>query len=343
MKQKTTHWLILIAYVLCLCFFAFRPFQPIPGKRYPSVEKGLNVSGESIYLKTGVAAEFSKKDALKIRSACMASDRISIELKIKTDSLNQNGPARIITYSREAMSRNFMVGQDGTGLTFRLRTTETDGNGCYPSLVVPLVFEEGRIQHLIVTFDGKKTRLYVDGKQHPKNLELGGSFDNWGINHILVLGDEPPGGRPWEGKIFSYAVYDRALTDAEAVKRFNGEPVGSAVVSTDFQSLKPLRYRNIFVSKDSAAFTAIDAFANIVAFIPLAGLLWMVFPVEIRRRKVEPVAFPLLMGGCLSVLFELVQFGIANRVPCALDLFYNTFGTLLGCLLMNVVFKMKES
>ena len=320
--------LALLAYLLSIVFFAFRPFQLIPGLR-GSKPGGALEDGEG---------------SRKIRTALMATNRMSLEILLKTDSLRQGGSARIVSFSRDTKSRNFTLGQEGNGLCFRLRTTETDDNGVYPSLLVQKVFDSETNQHLVITYDGAIVRLYIDGKLHPKAIALNGSFDNWGRNHLLTMGDESPGGRAWKGKIEYFSIYDRALDTTEVAVLCNGEPLSGAVYAyhnggKGEHGMHPMKYRNLFINSDSGS-NPIDSIVNIVGFIPLAPLFFLVFPAGLRRRQVLAVfLLPGLLGLAMSGTIEYMQRGISGRVPCLIDLMNNTLGTLLGCLLLWIWYR----
>lgn len=273
----------------------------------------------------GAALE-DQKGGEKLRKALVATGQMSLEVLLKTDSLEQGGPARIISFAFHTMSRNFTLGQDGNGLAFRLRTSETDGNGMYPSLFVPQVFTTNRFIHVVVVYDGAQVRLYVDGTLHPTSVAVQGDFSTWGKNHLFTMGDEVSGVRAWNGTIQHFNVFDRALKSGDIRKLSNGGAVSGAVYSfPDRGTMRPLKYRNLFVLADTH-FMLRDCVANIIAFIPMAPLLWLAF----RNRK--RIFFQALIAGFLiSCSIEWFQRGILSRVPCLIDLAYNMLGTLLGC------------
>lgn len=332
MISKIGMGLLVLIYLLTMARFAFRPFQWVPGKYYP--EEQVERRDGAVHLLPGAALE-DRRNVDRVRKTLMDSGRVSLEVVLKTDSLTQGGPARIVSFSRNAMSRNFTLAQEGHALVFRLRTSRTDHNGMLPELIVPGVFDDSRFQHLVVVYNGATVRLYVDGKLHPMGIELAGDFGNWGRNHALVFGDEVPGGRPWSGRLQRVAVYDRNLDANEVETLFAGNPVSPPILAEDFQTLERLRYRNLFIDSDPSAYSQVDCVANIIGFIPLAGLVWLVFPKALKKRGQLAVwLVPAMLGFAASLSIELVQRFVGYRVPCLLDLVYNMLGTLLGCLLL---------
>ncbi len=316
----TSRWM-LVGYLLGLAYFGFRPFERIPGVVHP-----------------GPALE-DAAGAKVLLERLGKTGRMTLEILLKTDSLGQGGPARIISFSRDSMRRNFTLGQSGNGLVFRLRTTETDRNGMYPSLLVPKVFDDRKPQHLAVTYDGAKVRLYIDGELHPTEVDLAGSFENWGRSYLLTVGNEASGGRPWSGRIERFSVYGRALGAGEVESLCKGSSVPDAVYifhgsEAEARGMHPLKYRNLFVFTD-AEFNRPDCIANIVGFIPLAALVWFaLFRGQGKRQFVSAVLLPVLFGVSISGTIELAQRYVVGRVPSLLDLVYNLLGTLLGCMFL---------
>ena len=90
--------------------------------------------------------------------ACIRSDELSLEVVLKTDVASQGGPARIVSFSRDANNRNFTRGQEGkslgskvNNLVFRLRTDKTDKNGTNPQLKLGKI-ATGKLMHVVVSY-----------------------------------------------------------------------------------------------------------------------------------------------------------------------------------------------
>lgn len=92
------------------------------------------------------------------------SGELTIFAWITPANVSQRGPARIVTSSRDVYSCNFMLGQVASALTFRLRTPNTGGNGINPALYTRPVLVANHPSFIAVTYDGKRSKLYVDGK-----------------------------------------------------------------------------------------------------------------------------------------------------------------------------------
>jgi hypothetical protein len=340
-----------LAYLLGISYFAFRPFESIPGLRHEATP--FEWLDGAVHIRTGAALEEREKTAA-VRLALMKSGSMSLEAVVQTDSLPQSGPARIISYSCNPYYRNFTLGQEGAALEFRLRTSETDPNGLYPCLVVPNVFVPNRMQHLVVVYDGAKTKCYVDGVLRPEQVDLQGDFSGWGRGQILMVGDEPAGDRPWNGLIRRFSIYDRALTPLEVVGLEKEQAVPGAVLVRDFKSTTPsapyrlggmkrLHYRNLFIATEPFAFQLTDCLFNIIAFMPLGFFAYLLLPVRNERRQmIADIAVPIMLGLFVSGGIEWCQRSIFERSPSALDLVYNVAGSLLGSLLARLVFSAKN-
>lgn len=74
-----------------------------------------------------------------------------------------------------------------------------------------------------------------------------------------------------------------------------------------------------------------DALFNVLAYLPL-GFLLTLSPRH-RRSPWARVLIPVLTGGLLSATMEALQTFIPGRVSSALDLLFNTLGTLCGATL----------
>ncbi|MBN1893098.1 VanZ family protein, partial [bacterium] len=62
-------------------------------------------------------------------AAVKKSKQFSVEAAVRTASLDQKGPARIVTLSRGNAERNFTLAQDGSAVVFRVRTPAAGPNG----------------------------------------------------------------------------------------------------------------------------------------------------------------------------------------------------------------------
>lgn len=168
----------------------------------------------------------SDEAATKVIRACQASNEITIEAWISPADSTQDGPARIVSLSRDTHNRNFTLGQLGSSYDTRLRTTVTGDNGSSPSLTAGSVISAP--SHTVYTRDNSGTaRFYVNGGEVGHRNDITGDFSSWDPSFRLALGNELTIDRPWLGELFLVAIYCRALSPLEASQNFDAGIVAS--------------------------------------------------------------------------------------------------------------------
>ena len=332
---------MLLAYALIMASFAFRPFRQIPGWGYAPTSIGWDSDGIRLY--PGAALE-DRAHVDRVRKALVKSGALTLDIEMRTDSLKQAGPSVVFGLSRNNIYRSFMFGQQGNGVEFRLSTGVTDPGGLHGSLLVPGVLDANAMQRFTATYDGEAIKLYLNGRFLSEKTGLESDFNEWGRNLLLVVGDEPTGGNGWSGVVRSVALFDRVLQKDEIDKRVAGDEVPGAVLEYGFGSnasgqlnlpegLARLRYRNLFITTDPSAYDLDDCLFNIAGFIPLGVLAYIVLPMRMEKRKAVALLVPLLASLAASGTIEFVQCFVDGRVPCLVDLIYNSTGGLIGGLL----------
>ncbi len=166
-------------------------------------------------LTAGSFAVKSENDTLL--ATCKASNQLTIECLVTTDNLNQSGPARIISFSKDHTHRNFTLGQDGNRFAIRIRTPRTGENGQGGEFSFGNI-ESGKPTHVIVSYFQGNVCCYVDGKLIYSGNSIQGNFSNWEL-YPLVFGDEANGGRNWDGKLSHVAIYSRFVGAEEAAHK----------------------------------------------------------------------------------------------------------------------------
>jgi hypothetical protein len=106
----------------------------------------------------------STQEELALYKELVSTSQLTLVVRMRTNNLEQIGPARIVTYSLNPVSRNFTLGQIGNTLTFRLRTPGSGLNGSEPALYTGPVLSLGHSCLVAAVYDGRISRLYVDGR-----------------------------------------------------------------------------------------------------------------------------------------------------------------------------------
>jgi ELWxxDGT repeat protein len=172
---------------------------------------------------SGLTTIASLLRAKKLIDAAKASDQFTVEAWITPANLNQYS-ARILTISSNPTVRNVTLAQgifdqnNASKLNFRLRTSNTANSG--KDLLSPSgVLQKNELAHLVVTYDGARMRIYIDGVQVAQNTTTG-TLDTWNNSYPLVLAGELTGGRNWRGTYHLVAFYSKALSAAEVQQNY---------------------------------------------------------------------------------------------------------------------------
>ena len=168
-------------------------------------------------------------DSNKIYSAATVSNELTVEAWIVSDSDSQSGPARIVTLSLNPFDRNFTLGQDGNRYEVRLRTTSNGNNGTLVRLYSSPGSAGNTLTHVLFTRSAAgAATLYIDGIAVDV-ATIGGDFSNWNAAYDFALGNEFSTAstnteRDWLGEYRLVAIYNRALSAAEATQNFSAGP-----------------------------------------------------------------------------------------------------------------------
>lgn len=165
----------------------------------------------------------------KVRDAIGKSGEFSIEAWITPGNTKQEGPARIVTISRNSSERNITLGQEKDRYDVRLRTEKTSKNGL-PSLASSSRQIATKLTHVVYTRDrGGRARIFLNGKKNSEK-SVAGSFQNWDQGYELALANELSKDRPWLGTFHRVAIYSRELEPTEIANRYQA---GASVQADD--------------------------------------------------------------------------------------------------------------
>lgn len=225
--------------------------------------------------------------------------RFDVTVRARPFTLEQYGPARIFTISKDPSLRNLTLGQSGADLILRVRAPGTTRNGT-PQIRVRGVFRDRGWHALRVRVDADTAELFLDGRLCLRKVYEGPVTSRWDPGYRIALGNELSGRRPWLGEIEYAGPLDPperywALENAPRLLPFRGADAG-------------------------------DLLVNFLGFIPLGLLLarlgW-------SRRSV------LYLCACLSLGVELAQLGLVDRFSSTTDVLLNAAGGWAGALLAS--------
>ncbi len=243
----------------------------------------------------------------------MRTHRFEVALSVRSYSLEQRGPARILTLSRGPSLRNFTLAQDRKDLIVRIRTPKHDLNG-YPQYRARDVFEAERWIDIRIVVDPGSLRAEVDGELRLRDDLSAAPLRNWDRSYHLALGNELTGNRPWLGEI-RRAVVRTAEDLVDYV-----EP-GVLEVPSQIFYVRKLPVMALFQDVRPR-----DAVINLVGFVPLGLLLGLWARRTGRLSGWAAMAFVF----ATSLAIETLQIGIPKREPSFDDLIFNTLGGAAG-------------
>ena len=130
--------------------------QPINNYREPNSkpEKNLLLN----YRYSLITEAVPRAIATKIQR----SNQFTISLTCATNSFDQVGPARIVTYAGSLSKRNLIIAQRGKDLIVFLRTPITGVSGNEPNFAIPNVFDDDDFHQIVITFRENELTVYID-------------------------------------------------------------------------------------------------------------------------------------------------------------------------------------
>lgn len=358
-KISTALSVFCLAILSLILLYPF-DFAPVPAGTKNSVEWLDNGEGVRFGPNGMLVSDVPPTDLYR---HLISGKGLTIELWLSAASSDQEGPARIVSYSINPWERNFTVGQEGNNLVMRLRTTNTGPNG-RSGIAVADAFVPGKMQHVVVTYDYVDERLYVDGKLRVTSAIPGGNFGTWDPSYYLVFGNEFSGGRPWDGTIAYAALYDRPLSGlavearSDAGYRSTKPPAGLLAAFNFSDGLNGMEGGNAAVGSSAppplltkppsvgesrlflsfidgrlvtAESTWWDLIRNVILFLPFGVIVFAAF-VTRGMSSASAILLTVIGAGLVSATFEALQYFLEARLSSIFDFGTNTAGALLGAL-----------
>lgn len=361
--SETVPGILAVAYFSLLTFVLLYPFA-FTGDfqcsqntaRWDSATQTIRF-GQSGMLRT-------QQPPVRMYRELVARRSFSIESWFGTDAMSQSGPARILTSSPDPWDRNFTIAQSLDTLVVRLKANNELGMLVHK---VDARLTPGNLQHLVVTYDGSRTRVFLDGVMKAVFEATDADLQDWDLSYPLVLGNENTGGRAWKGRLRYLAVYSDVLDAGEVTSRYrlgpnaiSGEKAERiALLSYDFSKANALpilgfsepggqRVRQDKLTQPvciptgarpflsllgmrfiTGGLTLQDTLLNIVLFLPFG---WFVArlaqSIGIGSAAVLSIALAASLIG--SGIFEIAQYYLPGRYSSAFDVAMNGLGGLLG-------------
>jgi hypothetical protein len=328
----------------------------------------LFATNEIQWVDDGQGIYFNGNARAATQKSCSSSpsNAISVQLLIKERFGSKNWGARYIFSLYEGPGNpSFVVGQRD-GKIFVYSKYAENGDKKYfhafrDSKRLPL----NKLTLITATFGAKQQALYINenlanSQPIPERQSRALTFTG-----RYLLGNSPRGNRGWWGEIRGLAVYARVLSKDEIRTHSDLIQTSGITALADTDSLIALypfdegqgrvaqnvlkdgcsfyipetRYsfagtilnlplidihRNVFVP--------VDFLMNIVFFIPLGALLYMILSIYIKRTLLC-ICLVGLAAACVSLSIEVIQLYLLSRVATIVDIVGNLAGAITGGIL----------
>lgn len=368
-KKQRLH-VVFLVYFFFLCILLLRPFQIDI-----SLLTGKNNNVSWLENSNGIA--FSKEGqiisvspAVSLLDALQNGNGLTLEAWIATNVFDQDGPARIISYSLDTSSWNFTLGHSQNNLILRYRISDTDlyaGSPLgSPLLELAEAFTSADPVHIVITHDFSTFNLYRNGQLELSKPIPSDRFLSWDPSHYFILGNEATGDRPWHGTLYYLAVYNRALSEEVVNEHYelgwqpldilcegpcrtpdglvvnylfeegHGDRVGeSDAAGNSLQLHIPLKIIDI---KRSYLSTVVDLNKPWEIVVVILNVLVFI-PLGLMLHRIlsnrhgssfNVALLTFALGSLLSFAVENIQFIMPTRNSSLIDLFCNMLGMAIG-------------
>jgi VanZ family protein len=371
----------LIIVTLCfLCiigtlFWGLRPFNfnSVNGVEWLKEENGI------FFYNLGViygSAELGLSDR---QSPLSKNESVSIEIWLTPGSAGSSRFACIFGIYNENLSEIFSFSQGKSLLNLSKYQSPKNNNSNHDWRWLKDVFLKGQRRFLTITSDKSGTTVYIDGRWARKyqNYSLIPA-ELFVQTERIVIGNDPTGKRPWTGKVHGLAIYSHSLSSKKVFEHFekwrNGsalsllneqevialypmdEQKGNLIHNTSNNRYKlsiPDRFKILkknFLEFSGSAFerndtSRWDMLINIIGFIPLGYLLFLVFNSYSQPLKMSAwrlIILPAVGGMVISLIIEINQAYLPTRNSSLSDLIFNALGANLG-IIIALIIKLKRN
>jgi hypothetical protein len=139
---------------------------------------------------------------------------LTLEAVFSPASMEQTGPARIVSLATEDDEPDFALDQDGSDFMFCLKT---DSKTAAPSPPRVTINTPDTPLHLTMTYRNGELIAYRDGMEIARSEDLLGSLATWRPGPLTV-GADASGERSWRGIMEALALYNRCLEPGEVAR-----------------------------------------------------------------------------------------------------------------------------
>ena len=338
--------------VMAILLATLWPFDPFPRNRVSWLRNGngIRFGGPGLVLSHAPL----RADGAEAGNSC------SLELLLRPASIDVS--TTILSFYSPDNPQQFAVRQWTDGLLVTRDLVIAENKMKRTKFDVDHVVQPGKLVLLTITSGANGTVVYSNGSHAqafsrftiPQNV----------LSGQIIMGTSSVDYQPWRGEISGLAVYSKELTAAEVGRHYaswigerggdpadfdgiiaryaftenSGDEIHNAVASAPSLDI-PAYFRvphKALLKSAAKEFEAtrkyvIDILMNIAGFVPLGFIFCAYF--LLGRTRGQAILYATLAGGILSLLIEVLQAYIPQRVSGTTDIITNTLGTLLGAML----------
>jgi hypothetical protein len=146
---------------------------------------------------------------------------LSVSAWVRLDRGTPLGGIVSLCQNHHDMQRGFLLGYTDSRFRFALATEGPDGNAPMALLTSKSRYERGKWSHVVATYDGQTTRLYVNGQLEAATGQAYGPV-RYARSAPFLLGRyrDAYEDRLMQGALRTVALYSRALTAEEVADQF---------------------------------------------------------------------------------------------------------------------------
>ncbi|WP_163338154.1 VanZ family protein [Desulfopila sp. IMCC35008] len=358
--EKDTSWLSMLT-VVCILFILWFGLRP---KYWPEENKVRWLPNlHAIHFEPPAIAFV---DRFTFGSDSEFTGEFTLHLAVTASTLQKKGFRPLLMLHDGNDSSQLAIWHWG-GSVIIMNGDDYDFSRRLPRISVPDVLHVGKISFLTLSSGSSGTQFYIDGQQARET-------DGWRLqipeakeNLRLILGNSVYGRHSWYGEFHGLALYGRSLSANEVEKQYLKWRQTSSLEGLDSSQLKllynftkgkgrevtdmsgtgnslliperPVILKKTFLSMPHKEIHSqsywLDAFFNVVGFIPLGALVFACFRyiTGLRVRSAAGVSLGLCFG--LSLFMELLQGWLPGRDSSMQDLVLNSLGGFMGILLAS--------
>ena len=300
---------VLIIVILLYWFMGYYPLHRPPGFNngaFLSKEDGLQFPTAGIATTTRAPAWLTES---------LNSLSFEISLDVQTKSVEQTGPAYILTISENNI---ITVGQEGVDLIVLLRSHDEIFGGT-KEFVVRKVFDDLDRHNILLSLRPGELAVTVDGTKQLTAVLPIYSHNTQMYTYILALGNKVTYDQPWLG-IIREAVFHTQGRQMDFLKPGVLELSGTYYLQFVLHRINPLP----FFKEDYTKTQFQDWAVNFFGFIPLGLLCVVLYPSWRSIWRIAIISFG------VSFVIEATQIFLPWRTPGLSDLLLNTLGGATG-------------